>query len=187
MLLNYGIGVSWELLGLHRDPTIYPKGDQSWVFTGRTDVGADTPVLWPPDAQSWLIWKDPDAGKDWGQKEKGQQRMGWLECITDLMDMSLVKLQELVMDREAWHATHHGVAKSQTQLNDWTELNWLHIPGCLALVDWSHHHRYLHHEDPFSIVLLCILPPLLRPSIVNIIPHFCFNLSDKYQPRFQWW
>ena len=59
---------------------VYPKGDQSWVFTGRTDVEAETPILWPPDVKSWLIWKDPDAGKDWGQKEKGMtadKMAGW--------------------------------------------------------------------------------------------------------------
>ena len=59
---------------------VHPKGDQSWVFIGRTDVEAKTPVLWPPDAKSWLIWKDPDAGKDWGQEEKGtteDERVGW--------------------------------------------------------------------------------------------------------------
>ena len=57
-----------------------PKGDQFWVFTGRTDVEAETPILWPPDANSWLIWKDPDAQKDWGQEEKGMtedEMVGW--------------------------------------------------------------------------------------------------------------
>ena len=59
---------------------VHPKGDQSWVFIGRTDVEAETPILWPPDAKSWLIWKDPDAGKDWGQEEKGtteDEMIGW--------------------------------------------------------------------------------------------------------------
>ena len=59
---------------------IHPKGDQSWVFTGRTDIEAETPILWPPDAKNWLIWKDPDAGKDWGQEEKGRtehEMAGW--------------------------------------------------------------------------------------------------------------
>ena len=91
---------------------VNPKGNQPWIFTGRTEAKAEAPTLWPPDAKSQLIGKDPDARKDQRQKEKGVAEDEMVEWHHDTVDTSLSKVQEIVKDREAWHAAVQGVTES---------------------------------------------------------------------------
>ena len=119
--------------------SVHPKWDQSWVFVGRTDVEPETPILWPPDVKSWLIWKDPDAGKDLGQEEKGtteDEMVGWRHRVNGRG----FGWTPGVGDREACCAAIHGVTKSQTWLSDWTEPKQKHT-NCFFYVGRKPHHH----------------------------------------------
>ena len=111
---------------------VHPKENQSWIFIRRTDAEAEIPILQPPDAKNWLIGKDPDAGNNRRWEEQGMTEGEMVGGITDTPEMSVSKLWDLVMDREAWHATAHGVAKS------WT---WL---GFIDFIDWTEEEYAVH-------------------------------------------
>ena len=147
---------------------VHPKGNWSWVFIGRTDVEAETPIFWPPDAKSWLIWKVPDVGKIEGWRRRGQQKVRSLDGITNLMDMNLGKLRELVMNRKAWHAAIHGVAKSRTWLSYWTEL--INSKDCMF--PFSHHRLY-------AVCLRFYSLSVIKPRI-----HCCICLYNYILKRF---
>ena len=112
-----------SLLDCKEIQPVHPKGNQSWMFIGRTDAETEAPILWPSDVKNWLIGKDPDAGKDWRQEKKGTTKdkvVGWHHGLNG---HEFEQAPGVGMDREAWHAAVHGVAKSRTRLSDWTELN----------------------------------------------------------------
>ena len=128
MLLNCGVGEdSWESLGVQRAPQpVHPKGNQPWIFIGRTDFEAETPILWPPDAKNWFIWKDPDAEKDWGQEEKGiteHEMVGWHHRLNGTefeQTPGVGDGQGGLLCCSPWG---HKDSDTTEQLN-WTELNW---------------------------------------------------------------
>ena len=120
---------------------VHPKGNQSWIFIGRTDAKAEAPILWPPDAKNWLTRKHPDAGKDWRQEEKGAIEWdGWMSSSTRWTWVWATS-RSWWWKEKAWCAAVHGVSKSQTWLSDWTELNWTGQQD--SKVTWTQGEYYL--------------------------------------------
>ena len=132
---------------------VHSEGDQSWVFIGTTDAKAETPILWPLHVKSWFTGKDPDAGRDWGQEEKGTTEMRWLDGITDSMNMSLSELRKLVMDSKAWCAVICGTTKSPTWLSDWTELNKIFNGERLIFFPKNKTNIHTHHSAQHCTVI----------------------------------
>ena len=101
---------------------VHPKGNQSWIFIGRNDAEAEATILWPSDVKNWLSREKTLLLRKTEGRRRGQQRLRWLDGITDSMDLSLSKLPEFVMDKEAWHPAAHRITKTWTQLSDWTDV-----------------------------------------------------------------
>ena len=155
---------------------VHPKGNQSWVFIGRTYAEAETPILWPRDLKSRLIGKDPDAGKDWRREERGWQRMRWLDGITDSMHMSLSELWEM-MDREAVCCNPQGRRVGQDLVTEQQQL-WVVIWCCFISVV-AHIVLYLASGSSFSLPL-CTLGVL--PSIFLLL----FLITSLLASGVQW-
>ena len=166
-------------LGCKEIQPVHTKGDQSQVFIGRTDVEAETPKLWPPDVKNWLIWKDPDAGKDWRQEEKGtteDEMVGWHHPLNRhefRYTLGVGDGQGGLAYCGSWGC------KSRTRLSDWTELNWIALLYC---VGFCHISTWVSHGCTHVPSLLNLLPTPSHPSRLSQTSATCWH-SDAVRLR----
>ena len=144
MLLNCSVGEdSWASLRLQGDPTSHSKSNQSWAFTGRTDVETETPILWPPDAKNWLIWKDPHAGKDWGQEEKGtteDEMAGWHHQL----DGCEFEWTLGVVDGQGGLACCNPWDRKELDTTEWLTLSYIILRELCRV--WLKYHKFTHFK-----------------------------------------
>ena len=154
MIFNCGVEEDFESpLDCKDIQPVHPRGNQSWII-GRTDVEAETPILWPSDAKNWLIRKDPDAGKDWRQEEKGKtedEMIGWHHWLNEHESEPILADSE---GQGSWHAAVHGVAKSQTCLSDWTTTTKIGLFKMLLCLLSSLTLTIAHRKDQTCTVII---------------------------------